>query len=110
MTTPYVMAPVPNARRRFVQRAEHRPEEVRALLRLLQSMVIGPNGERPSHAAIAGLLGIAERTLGAYCTAPRRRASSPRPVPYVVLYALEVMAANPAAVARELWPETAHAA
>lgn len=103
------MAPVPNAARRNVGSLQAPHEEVRALLRVLQRTCIGPHGKGPTRGQIAGLLGISPNTLGAYCIRPRRYGAHRR-IPYTTLYALEVLAANPLMVARELWPETRDAA
>lgn len=99
MVPGYALLPIPDARKRR-RRSEHRFEEVRALVRVLQDTVRGPQGERPSLEQIAGLVGITKSTLEAYCAKPRLdRARNPRGVPYATLYCIEALVSCPHGVA-----------
>lgn len=65
---------------------------------------LGPEGQTPTVAQIADMLGMHETTLLAYCAQPRRdRSAKQRGTPYLVLYALGAMAACPQGVARALF-------
>mgnify|MGYP002718170270 FL=1 len=102
----YANVAMPDARR-FARRVADAPhEEVRALLNVLRRNVTGPDGQKPTIADIATLLGLAESTLQNYTAPPRTdRSRAPRGVPYVAVYALEVMVSCPECVASILWGE-----
>ena len=100
----YANVALPDARR-FARRLADAPhDDVRTMLSILRRNVRGPNGETPTIADIATLLGLAESTLQNYTTPPRGdRSRAPRGVPYLVVYALEVLVACPECVASVLW-------
>lgn len=103
MTNVFVSCTLPDARIREHARRQHKPEEVRALIRLIQRAT-GPNGEVPSREQIAELIGVQPSTLAAWCTQPRGRSkTNARGIPYAAFYCLELLSASPRDTAATIW-------
>lgn len=104
MESYFATIPVPDSTRFRSRYKVGAHEECRALLNAVRRNALGPDGQAPTVAQIAEMLGMHESTLFTYCTQPRRdRSAKQRGTPYLVLYALGAMAACPQGVARTLF-------
>lgn len=110
MTAPAVIAMIPNALRDASSMHPH--QEVRTLLNVICDRARKPDGTRPTVEGIAALMGYSYHAVESWMRTPMRNAPRPgkssaisgRTAPYLAIYALRLMAANPQAVADELWP------
>lgn len=100
----YATIPVPDARRNAGSMRQEAHEECRALVTNIRRQAVSKSGAAPTVAQISELLGINESTLERYCRAPRTdRSVSQRGTPYLVLYALGALSANPEATGQAIW-------
>ena len=100
----FATIPVPDARRNAGSIRQEAHDECRALVTNIRRQAVSKSGQAPTVAQIAELLGISESTLEKYCRAPRTdRSMNQRGTPYLVLYALGALSANPEATGLAIW-------
>jgi hypothetical protein len=97
----YATLPIPDAR--ASDPLMYR-EEVQAAVRYLRLTCTGPDGQEPSIAQIAELLGVGRTTLADWVT--DRGVGRPRANPgFTSVYALRALVAAPVATRAALWGE-----
>lgn len=100
----FATIPIPDATRMKDRFRTKSHEECKALLSNIRRQALSPDGQVPTVAQVATLLGINESTLERYCIAPREdRSVTQRGTPYLVVYALGALSAAPEATAIAIW-------
>lgn len=95
----YAHLPLPDARR---QDPENALEDVAALLRLIRSQCLSPEGKVPTMEQVGALVGVSDSALYAYLSTPKGRKRPPMPG-YPLLYALRALVAAPKDARALLW-------